>query len=147
MQINPLGAKRLGIIGRPRKADDSTTAGMYPSLLVFSQLAEDLLQKLISLGLSDPASPGIIDDLSKQYNQYKLYPADPPLFPWEVSKEKLVTRATASGCGGCWRGLLLGRHKIALKCGHCTLPTNVVMQVSFILKSLFVFLNYLGTDF
>ncbi|KDQ09993.1 hypothetical protein BOTBODRAFT_36611 [Botryobasidium botryosum FD-172 SS1] len=77
--------------------------------------------------LKGPPSIEVVDLLSQLYANSKYYPCEATLHAWEVSR----TGDTPFGCGGfgdCWKGLLLGRHKMVLKCSRSHIPNEIAMR-------------------
>jgi len=62
--------------------------------------------------------------LSELYSASASYPSHPPLNGFEVVKTKAVPSG-AGAFGECYEGLFLGRHKVAMKCCHISVPNHV----------------------
>ncbi|KDQ10200.1 hypothetical protein BOTBODRAFT_36475 [Botryobasidium botryosum FD-172 SS1] len=59
----------------------------------------------------------LLDELSYLYDQTKIYPSDPTLYEWEVVKTDEIPIARG-GFNNLFRGLFLGRHRVAMKCSR-----------------------------
>ncbi|KDQ11699.1 hypothetical protein BOTBODRAFT_35132 [Botryobasidium botryosum FD-172 SS1] len=75
-----------------------------------------LREKMVYHLPEDPTES--LESLAQVYSAIKCYPSD-ILHECEVAKSKSQPSGEG-GFGKCWEGLFLGRHKVALKCTHCT---------------------------
>ncbi|KDQ10204.1 hypothetical protein BOTBODRAFT_164140 [Botryobasidium botryosum FD-172 SS1] len=70
-------------------------------------------------------------DLSQSPTESPDFPssADPTLYEWEVVKVRDIP-AGSGGFGDCFEGMLLGRHRVAMKCCREHIPARVAMRIA-----------------
>lgn len=72
----------------------------------------------------------ITEQLIGLYKETNFYPSC-ELYNWEVIKDPSMTvPAGAGNFGLVWKGLLLGRIRVAMKASHPGIPADVAMRVS-----------------
>ena len=72
----------------------------------------------------------IIEQLVRLYEETSYYPSNPELYNWEVSIDTSTTPMGADGLSLVWKGLLLGRIRVAMKTPNPNIPGDVATRVS-----------------
>ncbi|KDQ10205.1 hypothetical protein BOTBODRAFT_36479 [Botryobasidium botryosum FD-172 SS1] len=64
------------------------------------------------------------------FHHSKSYPSYPTsLYEWEVVKSGARRAAGIGGFNDCWKGVFLGRYKVAMKCARSYVPGHIARKV------------------